>query len=130
MHQKPVLPSIKPWGRRHRDLPAYALDKIYQLRNQLDRSSQARLGLLMKIPVYIKDPLKALEDHLSSIQEITLGFENGIADGPTSARIAVVDFNGDTQKLTPPVIWDGDTGWFQIPPEDQTTTQGQMNLKI
>jgi hypothetical protein len=39
-------------------------------------------------------------------------WEPGLADGPTSSRFAVVDYNGDTGTLTPPAKWDDDRNGF------------------
>ena len=38
-----------------------------------------------------------------------------MGDGPTSSRVAVVDFNFDSQRLVEPVAWDGNVGWFREP---------------
>jgi hypothetical protein len=57
----------------------------------------------------------ALDDPLLGVQAIGVRLEVGMGDGPTSSRVAVVDFNADTQTLADPVIWDGDVGWFHAP---------------
>ena len=38
-----------------------------------------------------------------------------MGDGPTSARLAVVDYNADTQTLLKPVVWVKENGWFRTP---------------
>jgi hypothetical protein len=118
---KPVLADAqpadpqKPWGTKRRDLPLYVMDNLYEVYPFLDKETRARLGLMMKIPVFIQDPLVALEDPLLGVQEIEVRLENGLGDGPTSSRLAVVDFNADTQVLNDPVSWDRGVGWFREP---------------
>ena len=73
----------------------------------------------MKIPVFIQDPLVALENPLLGVEEIEVRFEKDLFDGPTSSRIAVVDFNADTQRLLDPVVWVKENGWFRTPEGDK-----------
>ena len=115
---KPADPR-KPWGTRTSELPKYVLDSLYQVYHFLGKETRQRVGLMMKIPVFIQDPLVALENPALGVQEIEVRLEAGMGDGPTSARIAVVDFNADTQTLTDPVVWDREVGWFRIPPPRQ-----------
>ena len=110
----------KPWGRKSRQLPGYVMDSLYQVYHFLDKQTRKRVGLMMEIPVFIKDPLVALENPLLGVQEIAVSLEVGMGDGPTSSRVAVVDFNATTQTLTEPVIWDSDQGWFHIPPANSS----------
>ena len=70
---------------------------------------------MMKIPVFIKDPLVALENPTLGVQEILVRLEKNMGAGPTSSRVVVVDFNADTQTLTDPVVWDEEEGWFHTP---------------
>lgn len=106
----------KPWGRKTGELPNYVMDSLYQVYHFLGKQTRRRVGLMMKIPVFIKDPLVALENPVVGVQEIEVRLEVGMGDGPTSSRVAVVDFNADTQSLNEPVVWDSDVGWFHIPP--------------
>ena len=70
---------------------------------------------MMRIPVFIKDPLVALENPTLGVQEIGARLEKNMSAGPTSSRIAVVDFNADNQELIEPVVWDEKEGWFRTP---------------
>ena len=106
---------LKPWGRKKSQLPGYVMDSLYQVYHFLGKRVLKRVGLMMEIPVFIKDPLVALENPLLGVQEIVVRLEDGFSDGPTSSRIAVVDFNANTQTLTEPVVWDADQGWFHLP---------------
>jgi hypothetical protein len=106
---------LKPWGRKKSPLPAYVMDNLYQVYYHLRKNTRKRVGLMMEIPVFIKDPLVALENPLVGVEEIEVRLEDGFFDGPTSSRVAVVDFNANTQTLTAPVVWDADHGWFHQP---------------
>ena len=39
-------------------------------------------------------------------EDFFVPWEPGLADGPTSSRFAVVDYNADTGHLEPPAVWD------------------------
>ena len=41
-----------------------------------------------------------------------MNWEPGLVDGPTSSRIAVVDYNADTGLLTDPATWADDSRIF------------------
>ena len=45
-------------------------------------------------------------------ERVFVAWEPGIADGPTSSRFAVVDYDGDTDTLRPPAGWDEDAQAF------------------
>lgn len=62
---------------------------------------------------YFQDPFVAkLNADLAFDKSSLTPWEPGLDDGPTSARFAVVDFNGDTGKLEPPARWDLETERF------------------
>ncbi len=48
-------------------------------------------------------------------EDFFVNWEPGIADGPTSARFAVVDYNGDTETIIPMAIWDDKQEAFLAP---------------
>lgn len=63
---------------------------------------------LLEIPVvtYYQDPFVANKFKEQGFNRKTLvDWEPGLLDGPTSARFAVVDYDGDTAKLEPPAQW-------------------------
>jgi hypothetical protein len=63
---------------------------------------------LLEIPVvtYYQDPFVANTFPEQGFNPKTLvDWEPGLLDGPTSARFAVVDYDGDTGKLEPPAQW-------------------------
>ena len=95
------------------------MDDLHQVYHFLDKQTRQRVGLMMRIPVFIKDPAVALENPVLGVQEIEVRLEPGFGDGPTSSRIAVVDFNADTQQLTAPVVWNAENGWFRVPADGE-----------
>lgn len=109
----------KPWGSTTGVLPKYVMDSLHQVHDFLDQQTRQRVGLMAQIPVFIKDPALALENPFLGVQEIWVRLEPDFGSGPTSSRIAVVDFNADTQQLTAPVVWNPENGWFRVPPDGE-----------
>lgn len=71
-------------------------------------TSDIREECRLKIPLtaYMQDPADARENpELGLNSDVLVDWEPGLLDGPTSARFAIVDFNGDTGQLTPPAEW-------------------------
>lgn len=79
--------------------------KLYAARRFLDNSVQQELGLKIPFEVYFQDPLFAKEHPEMDFDTVLLPWEPRLTAGPTSARFAVVDFNGDTEALVPPSEW-------------------------
>jgi len=90
-------------------------DGMYTAYHNMDRDTRQDLCLMISVPVFIKDPVVALEYPTLGVQEIQVRLDRNLRAGPTSARVCVVDFNGDTQALQLPVIWDPLEGWFRSP---------------
>ncbi|MBK6994621.1 MAG: hypothetical protein IPH31_06740 [Lewinellaceae bacterium] len=63
-------------------------------------------ALPLKIHAYLQDPLVARETPMYGFQDIEINDVYNLADGPTSSRFAVVDYNGTTGNLLQPVKWD------------------------
>lgn len=79
----------------------------YAAAQYLSLSVQQELGLQIPFDVYLQDPLVAKNDPKFGFdEEFHVVWEPGISDGPTSARFAVVDYNGDTGYLAPMAKWD------------------------
>ncbi len=96
-------------AKKSKDLPISkkARTDLYAARRYLDRGVQEELELRIPFDVYFQDPLVAAENpDLAFDEDFFLPWEPGFADGPTSARFAVVDYDGDTEILTPPARWD------------------------
>jgi hypothetical protein len=115
-HQSQPTGPQKPW--RHDaalKLTDSMRDGLYPVYFKLTKETRQDVGLTMQIPVFIKDPLVAQENPTLGVQEIAVRLEENMGDGPTSSRVAVVDFNADTQALGKPVVWDPTQGWFHTP---------------
>jgi hypothetical protein len=55
---------------------------------------------------YFQDPTVAKENpDLAFDEEFLVDWEPGLSDGPTSARFAIVDYNGDTGTVVAPAEW-------------------------
>ena len=86
---------------------------LYAAAQYLPTDVEQKLGLQLPFNVFIQDPLVATEHpELGKDEQVWVRWEPGLADGPTSARFAVVDFNGDTGQLAPPARWNDDLQGF------------------
>ena len=104
-------PDPEPKPKRARpqtvEIPHDERIKLYAAARYLPSDTREAVGLKIKVVTYFKDPAVAkshpgfgLDDHYM------VDWEPGLADGPTSARFEIVDYNTDTRKLEPPVQWD------------------------
>jgi len=86
---------------------------LYAARRYVGLALEKKLGLRIKIGVYFQDPLVA-EQHpeYGFDNDFFVPWEPGLADGPTSARFAVVDYNADAETLTPPAKWNAKLNAF------------------
>ena len=90
-----------------------ARSELYAARQFLGRDTQARLDLRLPFDVYFQDPFVTGSDPAYNFdEEFVVPWEPGLDDGPTSARFAVVDYDGGTEVLNPPARWDADLGKF------------------
>ena len=90
-----------------------ARSELYAARQFLDRDTQARLDLRLPFDVYFQDPFVTGSDPAYNFDEqFVVPWEPGLDDGPTSARFAVVDYDGGTEVLNPPARWNADLGKF------------------
>lgn len=74
-----------------------------------------KLALIIPATIYIQDPLVAKQEPGFGLQDIKLDWEPNLDNGPTSARVAVVDYNTDTNELTEPARWDEERWCFTEP---------------
>ena len=80
---------------------------LYAASKYLSTPSKDELGLRIPFDVYLQDPYVSKNDPKFGFDEdFFVNWEPGIADGPTSARFAVVDYNGDTGAIIPMAVWD------------------------
>ena len=77
---------------------------------------EKELGVQIPFDVYLQDPMVAASDPKFGFDEgFYVVWEPGMTDGPTSARFAVVDYNGDTGSLAPMAKWDEEQEKFLDP---------------
>lgn len=82
------------------------LRSLYAAAEYLPENVEREFGLQIPFDVYIQDPLVAKEHpELGEVEQVYVRWEPGLTDGPTSARFAVVDFNGDIGYLAPAAKW-------------------------
>jgi len=84
------------------------------------------LGLMIEVPVYVQDPAVARTDPEldPDKNKIEIIWQQGLTKGPTSARLAVVDYDGDIKHLEPPARWDEEQ-WCFVDTAGQSLTAAQ-----
>lgn len=86
---------------------------LYGVRRFIGSDLEEKLALRTKFDVYFQDPLVAARDtELAFDDECFVEWEPAIGDGPTSARFAIVDYDGHTEALAAPARWDARTRTF------------------
>ena len=86
---------------------------LYAAARYLPSSFEQKSGLQLPFVTYIQDPFVAKQDPAHAFDEkVFVDWEPGLADGPTSARFAIVDYNADTGKLAVPAEWNEGLGKF------------------
>ena len=120
-----------------RCLPKDARENLYEvIVPLLDKETRERLGLRLMLPFYPQDPMVAAmegyellrpENFLAGrlpdakkksdrdMPPPSISWEPGLTHGPTSARLAVVDYNGDTGTVTEPALWNAKRWAFTEP---------------
>jgi hypothetical protein len=89
---------------------------LYAARRFIDREVQNELHLRIPFDVYFKDPAVGKRNPKLDIDaDFRVPWEPGLADGPTSARFAVVDYDGETETVAPPARWDRSRNAFLAP---------------
>jgi hypothetical protein len=98
------------------DLTARDRLALYGVRRFLGSELETKLGLRMAFDVYFQDPHVARADpELAFDEDCRVEWEPELGDGPTSARFAVVDYDGHTEALAPPARWDDQKNAFFAP---------------
>src|SRR4051812_9485765 len=76
---------------------------LYAVSRRLPSSLKGECKLQIPFTTYMQDPEVAKKNPgLAFNEKLSVDWEPGLTDGPTSARFAVVDYNADTDELTPP----------------------------
>lgn len=87
--------------------------QLYATRHSIGTELQKKISLRIPFDVYLQDPsVAASNPALGFDHEFYVPWEPGLSAGPTSARFAVVDYDGGTETLTPPCTWDSKTDAF------------------
>ena len=92
---------------------------LYEVAKYLRSPTEQELGIRIPFHVYMEDPRVAeLDEEFGFDKEFLVRWEPGLADGPTSSRFAVVDFNGDTGSVAPKARWDAKREQFMGPDDE------------
>ena len=84
----------------------------------LSNEIKKRIGLLIPVDIFIQNPCIERVASGETMSEVFVARDMDIFDGPTTSRIAVVDYNADMDKLVPPVTWDKKRACFTFRDED------------
>lgn len=99
-------PAQRKKARQAEISPADRLN-LYAAGRALGTKTRQAVGLQIPFTVYVQDPSFAARNPDQAFdRELLVDWEPGLSDGPTSSRFAVVDFDADTGRLTPPAQWD------------------------
>ena len=102
----------KTTSRKKNALPEVSLTKdlslqLFAVSRYLGMDAERRLLLTIPMDVILQDPQVLAENpDLAADDKFYVKWEPGLFDGPTSARFAVVDYDGSTGQLHPPAQWD------------------------
>ena len=89
---------------------------LYGARRFIGSALEEKLRLRIPVDVYFQDPLVAASNpKLAFDEDCPVPWEPGLADGPTSARFAVVDYDAHLDTLTAPARWDAQASAFVDP---------------
>lgn len=91
-------------GKRRHTTKATRIS-VYAAAQYLNLDAERELGVQIPFEAYLQDPHVADGDPKSGFEELVVRWEPGLADGPTSSRFVVVDYNGDTGHIAPPATW-------------------------
>jgi len=80
--------------------------QLYRASQYLSKEARNNLGLRFHAPIYMQDPEVARLNSKLGIHELELDWEPNLSDGPSSARVVVVDYNADTGAIVTPAKWD------------------------
>ena len=94
-------------SRKKGEIPKFYQKDLYAAAHVLNLDIEKAFGLQIPFDVYLQDPMVAEEDPRFGFDEnLYVKWEPGLTHGPTSARFAVVDYNGDTGRIASLAIWD------------------------
>jgi hypothetical protein len=79
------------------------------------KETRDKLGLDICSTIYVQDPLVAEFNPALGLQDVSVHWEPGLFDGPTSSKVAVVDYDGDKDSVYKPAVWDSEKWAFVAP---------------
>ena len=89
---------------------------LHEISPFMRENTREELGIyLERVNAYLQDPLVAEVIPKLGIKPLKVKWELGLADGPTSSRLVVVDYNADTGKLVDPALWNDKLRRFEGP---------------
>ena len=110
------MPGRKPKAESAITLSPEERRGLYAVRRFMGGGVQQKLTLRIPVDVYFQDPMVAASNkRLAFDENCYIPWEPNLADGPTSARFAVVDYDAHTETLTAPARWNKDTDKFLAP---------------
>lgn len=96
---------------------------LYELFQPLfDKETRRRLGFRVPCSFYLQDPVVAKRISQLGLQEVDVGWEPGLADGPTSSRLTVADYDPERKVLTEPARW-SEKQWTFVDPEGRPVAE-------
>lgn len=127
MATKPKSPTKADAGKKATDALRNARCELYAVRQFLGRGTQENLDLRIPFDVYFQDPfVTASRPEYDFDEDFAVPWEPGLTHGPTSARFAVVDYDGGTEVLTPPARWNAELGKF-VDPEGKVLDRNNLD---
>lgn len=84
-----------------------------------------KLGLTVPVFIYHQDPHAAAKYSRVGVGKICVPWEPGLSDGPTCARLAVVDYDTDRDNLEEPARWDAEK-WCFVTPKGKPITRDDV----
>lgn len=109
-------------------LSEQTLTNLYEVRHFLREDSRKELEIYLDgVCGYLQDPWVAARSPAAGIRPFRIEWEPGLADGPTSSRLAVVDFNADTGLLVAPAKWERKRHCF-VGPRGEILDAGRCDL--
>jgi hypothetical protein len=102
--------------------------KLYEVASDLDKIDRVKLGIRFPVEIYLQDPFVAKQNPNLGVKPIDIDWEPGISDGPTSARVAVVDYNYHSGKVEEAAIWEPANKKFLNAQNPNTNKFHQVNV--
>jgi hypothetical protein len=125
--KKRTRPPVRDRESAGITLTAAERTALYAVRRFIGSTIERKVKVRIPFDVYFQDPLVAAANpQLAFDEDCFVPWEPGLGDGPTSARFAVVDYDGHTEALAPPARWDRQRNAFLSPdgkPLDQSNTK-------